>query len=75
LKYPNAREIDIFVEANNFVHPLEIKKSANPNRRDIKKFSVLTKTTVQTGTGGIICMCEEAMPIDQMNCFIPCNLI
>jgi predicted AAA+ superfamily ATPase len=71
----NAKEIDIFVEENNFIHPLEIKKSANPDRRDIKKFSVLTKTTAQIGAGGIICMCEEAMPIDQMNCFIPCNLI
>ena len=25
--------------------------------------------------GGIVCMCEEVIPIDQKNCFIPCNLI
>lgn len=24
---------------------------------------------------GIICMCEEIIPIDSKNCFIPCNLI
>jgi len=71
----NAKEIDIFVERNNFIHPLEIKKSANPDRREIKKFAVLDKTTVQIGAGGIICMCEEPIPIDENNCFIPCNLI
>ena len=71
----NAKEIDIFVEADNTIHPLEIKKTANPDRRDIKKFAVLEKTALRTGTGGIICMCEEVIPIDQSNFFIPCNLI
>ena len=71
----NAKEIDIFVEANNQIHPLEIKKSANPERREVRKFSVLDKTTIQRGNGGIICMCEEVIPIDFNNCFIPCNLI
>lgn len=71
----NAKEIDVFVEENNQVHPLEIKKSANPDRREVKKFAILEKTTLQTGAGGIICMCEEAIAIDQFNSFIPCNLI
>ena len=71
----NAKEIDIFAEKNNSIHPLEIKKSANPNNREVKKFAVLDKTNVETGYGGIICMCEEVIPIDDRNCFIPCNLI
>jgi predicted AAA+ superfamily ATPase len=71
----NAKEIDVFIEENNSVHPLEIKKSASPDRRDVKKFAVLEKSAVQTGAGGIICMCEEAIPMDPRNCFIPCNLI
>lgn len=71
----NAKEIDIFIEENNKIHPFEIKKSANPDRREVKKFDVLSKTTLETGEGGIICMCEEPVPIDALNCFIPCNLI
>ncbi len=71
----NAKEIDLFIEKNNLVHPLEIKKSANPDSREVKKFNVLEKASVQIGDGGIICMCEEVMPIDSKNCFIPCNLI
>lgn len=71
----NAKEIDIIVEENNLVHPLEIKKSANPDNREVKKFSVLEKTMIEKGPGGIVCMCEEVIPIDAKNCFIPCNLI
>jgi len=71
----NAKEIDIFVEQNNLVHPLEIKKSANPDMREVKKFSVLDKASIKQGYGGIICMCEEVIPIDANNCYIPCNLI
>ena len=71
----NAKEIDIFIEENNLIHPLEIKKSANPDRRETKKFAVLEKASIEQGSGGIICLCEEAMPIDSKNSFIPCNLI
>ena len=71
----NAKEIDVFVEENNVIHPLEIKKSASPDRREIKKYSVLDKASLNRGKGGIICMCEEPLPIDADNCFIPSNLI
>ena len=70
----NAKEIDIFVERDSLIHPLEIKKSANPDSREIKKFGVLEKASLERGSGGIICMCEEVIPIDGSNCFIPCNL-
>ena len=70
-----SNEIDIFVEENNTVHPLEIKKSANPDRREIKKFSLLDKAQLVRGNGGIVCMCEAPIPIDSENCFIPSNLI
>lgn len=71
----NAKEIDVFIEENDTVHPLEIKKSANPDRRETKKYSVIDKTSLKHGRGGIICMCEQVMPIDSENCFIPSNII
>ena len=71
----NAKEIDVFVEENNVIHPLEIKKSAAPDRREVKKYSVIDKASLNRGNGGIICMCEEPIPIDSENCFIPSNLI
>lgn len=71
----NAKEIDVFAEQNGVIHPLEIKKSANPDRREIKKYELLDKANLKRGNGGIICMCEEVIPIDAQNCFIPCSLI
>ena len=71
----NAKEIDVFVEESNIIHPLEIKKSAMPDRREVKKYSVIDKASLNRGNGGIICMCEEPIPIDAENCFIPSNLI
>jgi predicted AAA+ superfamily ATPase len=50
----NAKEIDIFIEENNVIHPIEIKKLANPNKSEVKKFSVLEKSSVERGNGGII---------------------
>ena len=54
----------MFVEENNVIHPLEIKKSAAPDRREITKYSVIDKASLTRGTGGIICMCQEPIPID-----------
>jgi predicted AAA+ superfamily ATPase len=71
----NSKEIDVFVEESGLIHPLEIKKSANPGTRDVKKFEVLDKAAARRGAGGIVCMCEEVIPIDARNCFIPCNLL
>lgn len=71
----NAKEIDVFVEENGRIHPLEIKKSANPDRKEIKKFNVVDKTSLVHGDGGIICMYPEPFPINGNNNLIPSNLI
>ena len=42
----NAKEIDVMVEENGLIHPLEIKKSANPDRREIKKYEIIDKTNL-----------------------------
>lgn len=65
----------MFVEENGLIHPLEIIKSASPDRREIKKYAVLDNAAIARGKGGIICMCDELIPIDAENCFIPSNLI
>ena len=70
-----AKEIDVFVEENGRIHPLEIKKSANPEKKEIRKFSVIEKTSLVRGSGGIICMFPKPFPIDAGNSLIPGNLI
>ncbi len=71
----NAKEIDVLVEENGVIHPLEIKKSANPDRREVRKYELLGQAGLEQASGGIVCMCEEVIPIDTKNCFIPCNVL
>ncbi len=70
-----AKEIDVFAEENGMIHPLEIKKSANPEKKEIRKFNVIEKTSLKRGSGGVICMFPTLFPIDSANSLIPSNLI
>ncbi len=71
----NAKEIDLFVEESHCIHPLEIRMAANPDRREVKKFDLLDDAEGGRGCGGIVCLCENAVPIDERDSFIPCSLI
>ncbi len=71
----NQKEIDLLIESDGKIHPLEIKLSANPDIRTTKVFKVLERTDREVGPGGIICMIEEPYPIDGNNCYIPSNII
>lgn len=71
----NSKEIDLFLEYGGEIHPLEIKLSANPDRREVRKYSVLDSNSIPRGKGGIICMSPTVLPIDLDNCYIPINLL
>lgn len=71
----NKREIDIIIEQDNILHPVEVKKSTTPDKRIVKTFSVLDKANVPAGNGAIVCMIDRTFPVDEKNCFVPCNII
>ena len=71
----NSKEIDIFLESEGKIHPLEIKLSASPDKREVKKYSVLDTNSIPRGNGGIICMSPTVIPIDENNFYIPISII
>lgn len=71
----NSKEIDVFLEYENKIHPLEIKLSSSPDRREVKKYAVLDTNSIPRGKGGIICMIPSVLPIDQDNSYIPVNIL
>ena len=71
----NSKEIDIFLECEGKIHPLEIKLSASPDKREVKKYSVLDTNSIPRGNGGIICMSPAVIPIDSCDCYIPINIL
>ena len=65
------KEIDLIITKNSKIYPLEIKKTANPNRQMLKNFSYLEKADVSLGSGGLICLYDTLLPIDDKKYYIP----
>lgn len=70
-----SNEIDIVLESDGMLHPIEIKKSSNPGSELIGAFGILDKASVQRGTGAIICLRNELSAIDRRNLIIPAWMI
>lgn len=71
----NQKEIDLVLEENGTLYPIEIKRSSNPEKKAIGSFALLRKSSMEIGEGGIVCMSEKPYPIDENNNYIPCNII
>lgn len=57
----DKREIDLIIEKDNTLYPIEIKKSARPGIEMAKHFPVLSKLAgVSVGQGCIICQCDKS---------------
>lgn len=68
----DGKEIDMIIEQNGALYPVEIKKTSNPGKEHIENFSVLEKIKgVTVGTGGIICMYDKSVRINDKNITIP----
>ena len=71
----NNNEIDMIIESDGKLHPLEIKRSINPSTDIIKTFSVLDKSSVPRGKGAIICMRSELSAVNSENLIVPVWMI
>lgn len=71
----NSNEIDMVIESDGALHPLEIKRSANPGNELIQAFHLLDKASVPRGTGAIICMRPKLSAINSENYIVPIWMI
>ena len=56
----DKKEIDLIIEKDNILYPIEIRKSAQPTIDMAKSFSVLHKIPGKTvGQGCILCQCDK----------------
>jgi len=72
------REIDLIIYENGTLFPIEIKKAASVGKETIKHFKIINKPTeqeTQTGSGAVICMANDLLPIDNNNWIVPAWLI
>lgn len=71
----NSNEIDMVMESDGKLHPLEIKKSVNPGKELISAFTHLDKASVPRGQGAILCMRPTLSAINSENYIIPIWMI
>ncbi len=67
----DAKEIDLIIEADGLLHPLEIKKTSSPNLAMTSHFSVLDKALLPVGMGAVICLKETFTALDSKTLVIP----
>ena len=67
----DAKEIDIVLEHDGVINPIEIKKSSNPGSELVKVFGLLDKASEIHDKGAIICMKPELSAIDRENYIVP----
>ncbi len=71
----DLKEIDIVLEHDGVLNPIEIKKSANPGSELTQVFHLLDKASVPRSKGAVICMKPELSAIDRDNYIVPVWMI
>ena len=72
-----AQEVDILFYQDGTLYPLEIKKTANPNPRDVSTFRLLESAfpSVKIGDGGIVCTYDKVLTLTDKIKTIPVNYL
>lgn len=71
----DTREIDLVIEGDGELHPLEIKKSTNPGAELASAFKVLDKGPLPRGAGAILCLRETLSALDRDTFILPIWMI
>lgn len=72
----DKKEIDLLIEKDNVLYPVEIKKSSRPDISMAKNFSVLSKVADrQIGGGCIICQCDRKIILSDSVTALPVEFV
>jgi predicted AAA+ superfamily ATPase len=71
----DKREVDIILEENGKLYPLEVKQRSNPNTDDIKHFSVLSQYKKEVAPGGVLCLAPTHLPLGTQDYIIPLSYV
>ena len=67
----DAKEIEVIMEGDGKLYPLEIKKTATPDKRIVRAFRVIDKSPLQLGTGAVLCMSDQFGAFDRGHLIVP----
>ena len=62
----DMNEIDLLIENNSTLYPIEIKKHADPQKSDAKAFKLIDSIpNVKKGQGGIVCLYDNLVTLTE----------
>jgi len=67
----DTKEIDLILEDSGKLYPIEIKKTAMPQKQITRVFGVIDKASLQRGTGAVICTGDRLSAFDSENLIVP----
>ncbi len=67
----DGKEVDLLIEQDNRLHPVEIKKNASPSMAAAKGFAGLKLQGRDIGPGAVICLRESPVALDHEVTAIP----
>ena len=71
----DAKEIDVILEGDGKLCPIEIKKTALPDKRLTRVFEIIDKSSSELGNGAVLCMAEQLSAFDKNNLIVPIWMI
>ena len=72
----DMNEIDLVIEENGTLYPLEMKKHADPQKKDMDAFDLLdTIPGIKRGPGGVICLYDRLITLKGNDRVIPINYL
>lgn len=71
----DGREIDLIVESDGELHPIEIKKTASPNLAMASNFIALDRSSIPRGQGAIICAADHVSALNAETLVLPAGLL
>ena len=71
----DTKEIDLILEKDGKLSPLEIKKTTSPDKRIVRNFNVLKHPPLELGTSAVLCMADGLGAFDKDNLIVPIWLI
>jgi predicted AAA+ superfamily ATPase len=64
-------EIDLLIERDGIVHPVEIKRAATVRGEWLRPFASLDRLGIPRGEGCVLCLAPEDVPLDQRTTALP----
>jgi len=71
----DKKEIDLLIERDGKMYPIEIKRSASPKESDVKNFKILETMNLQTGQGAIVCFYDKLLPLNREVTIVPMSYL